>query len=107
MITGSEIVEQLRKALRGEVEVHPVIKDQTWTKIWCGDVRFNVGDWLFTVFNDCNSLDYIDFVIAPNGREAEYADWLDDNGDSTNEDPIDLLTQDEFVALENLLRAAT
>lgn len=106
MINGKEVAEVIRKALRGEIAVRPVVKEVTWTKAWCGNVQFLFGDWLITIFNDCNHMDYIDFVIAPDGREAEYADWLNDNGDSTGDDPMDHLTPDELAAFETLLKEA-
>lgn len=105
MIPGAEIAEVLRKAIRGEITVRPMVQELTWEKTYCGNVQFLFGDWIITFFNDCDELDYIDFVISPDGRESEFADWVDDPS-GNNEDPIDQLTQNEFVALEQLLGKA-
>lgn len=41
--------------------------------MFCGDVTYRTPDgWQIIVFNDCDEFDYIDHVIAPDGRQLDW-----------------------------------
>ncbi|MFM0270154.1 hypothetical protein PQQ59_06185 [Paraburkholderia aspalathi] len=104
-IEASEVVEVFRQALRGEIGVK-LTGEQSWADVQCGDVEYEFGDWRVTFFNDVMDLDYVDSVIAPDGRTAEYDDWF--NRDTFDGgDPIDLLETAEVNALQSLLESVT
>lgn len=100
-ITSQEVAEQLRRAVNGEVTVTLAMwESSTWDEIYCGNVSFMVGDWTIVFFNDCDEMDYVDHATAPDGRTADY-------GDLAGSDPLDdILTAEEFMALERLLGEA-
>jgi hypothetical protein len=58
---------------------------------------YDVEGWRIQFFNDCGDLDYLDEVTAPDGREAEFGDWKDDDGYGVC--PTWLLSKDERDAL--------
>lgn len=99
-IPASEVAEVFRQALRGEIPVK-LIGDQSWKDVFCGDVEYSFSDWRVTFFNDVMDLDYVDSVVAPGGRTAEYEDWF--KPDHIGADPVDLLTNAERNALESLI----
>lgn len=51
----------------------------TWGYGWdsghCGDIAYEVNGWKIVVFWDCGDWDYIDSVIAPDGRKAGFEDF--------------------------------
>ncbi|KXU82436.1 hypothetical protein CI15_33420 [Paraburkholderia monticola] len=96
-IQASEIVEVFRQALRGEIAVK-VEGDESWDKIYCGDVEFMFGEWRIVVFNDCSEFDYVSSALAPDGREGEFDDWWPGS-------PVDMLTMEELAAMENLVES--
>jgi hypothetical protein len=115
-LTGRDVAEQIRRALRGEIEVHLVNPIWSWDAIFAGDVPFLFGDWRITFFNDCDSLDYVDEAVDSAGRHVTYADDFsadyDVNGHElrSGSDPLMYTTglaDDERVQLERLLKAAT
>lgn len=53
-----------------------LIGDQNWRDTYAGDVEYEVAGWKITIFNDCDSWDYISRVEAPDGRWGEYAEWM-------------------------------
>jgi hypothetical protein len=99
-VTGAEIVELFRKAIRHEVKIAAL--DQSWKDAYAGDVRFRIGDYTVVIFNDCNELDYVDSATAPDGREGDFDAWWIENTE-----PVSLLTEVEFQQLTNLLENAT
>jgi hypothetical protein len=99
MIPTDEIAAVLRAAALGEI---PLVLDESrsWKEIYCGNVSLRIGTWQVVVFNDCDTLDYVDAVQAPDGRTAEYDDW------AATVDPFDMLTSDEARQFQTLVRAA-
>ena len=98
-VTGREIAELFRKAIRREVKIAAV--GESWNQVYAGDVRFRIGDFTVVIFNDCNELDYVDSAFAADGREGDFDTWW-----NTEMDPLKLLTPLEFQQLENLLERA-
>ena len=98
-VTGPEIANLFRKAIRHEVKIEAL--GESWKSVYAGDVRFRIGDYLVTIFNDCNELDYIDSATAPDGREGDFDAWW-----NSETEPLTLLTAQEYQQLENLLESA-
>lgn len=99
-VCGSELVELFRKAIRREVKI--VAIGTSWKDVYAGNVRFRIGGYTVTIFNDCNELDYIDSATAPDGREGDFDTW-----DNASAEPVSLLTDLEHLQLENLLERAS
>lgn len=96
----SDVVEQLRKAIRGEVAVS-LVGNIGWDETYAGDCEFRVGDWTIVFFNDCDELDYCDRASAPDGRVGDFDEWMD-----IGHDPIGMLDSSEIAELEALLSSA-
>ncbi len=98
-VTGPEVVELFRKAVRREVKI--VALGASWNDVYAGDVRFRIGDYTVVIFNDCAELDYVDSATAPDGREGDFDAWQ-----NAGAEPVSLLTELEYQQLENLLERA-
>lgn len=60
---------------RGEVTLRPV--GETWDEVFAGNVEFEASNgWLLTVFNDCDSWDYIDEIRSNDGRSLKYEEMV-------------------------------
>jgi hypothetical protein len=99
-VTGEEIAESFRKALRLEVRITAV--GRRWKEVYAGDVTFRVGDYKVVIFNDCNELDYVDSATAPDGRAGEFDAWW-----ISRTEPLSLLNDREKQLLQDLLDSAT
>lgn len=102
LIPVDEIVQKLRDAINGKIEIECV--GQTWNDTYAGEVQFWLGDWKIEIFNDCDSFDYINWVEAPDGRRATFEDWWE--GKEVPECPERQLSGDEIDKLTELLEAA-
>jgi hypothetical protein len=98
-VSGPELAELFRKAIRHEVKIAAI--GNSWKDVYAGDVRFRIGEYTVTIFNDCNELDYVDSAIAPDGREGDFDAWY-----NAGVEPVSLLTDVEHLLLENLLERA-
>ncbi len=98
-IPGAEIAELFRSALRGETKIFTV--GGSWTEIYAANVEVRIDGYKLAIFNDCNQVDYVDSATAPDGRIADFDDWM-----IGNDEPIDLLTDEEQDRLEALMEAA-
>ena len=98
-VTAQEVAELLGRAIRGEVSIALAGDNAcTWDEVYCGSVAFMIGDWRVVFFNDCDELDYVEFVQAPDGRTADY--------ETLDPDALQLLPWEEVAVLENLLVGA-
>lgn len=73
-VSCDEVKELLRQVGNGEVV--PKLKDPTVTWADAGDIGYIVDGWEVVIFNDCDDWDYVDSVIAPDGRCGEFDDWF-------------------------------
>ena len=87
----------LRKFLRDEVRLAP--GETPWTEAYAGDVSFLCGDYKVTFFNDCDSLDYTDSIERQGVKIWDYAA-------ADGRDPLNELTGEEQMRLEEILKAA-
>lgn len=100
-IDSTEVAELFRSAMRGAIAVK-LTGSRSWADVYCGNVEFSFGTWRVTLFNDVMELDYVDSVVAPDGRTAEYDDWFKS---PLGMDPTDHLNRGERIALEAILEA--
>jgi hypothetical protein len=98
-VTGEEIAELFRKALRLELRIAAV--GQRWKEVYAGNVTFRVGDYKVVIFNDSNELDYVDSATAPDGRAGEFDAWW-----TSRTEPVSLLSDREKRLLQDLLESA-
>lgn len=100
-VTHEEVVELLKLI----VDSPDLLKlvDRSWDEVFAGEVEFRFCGWEITLFNDCDGLDYVDSVRAPDGRFGEFDDWV---SRYRTRYPLDDLDGDEFRSLESALKAA-
>lgn len=103
MIPVDEIVGVLRESIAGRVPVR--CAGPTWREMYAGDVSFWFGEWKIEIFNDCDSFDYINSVVAPDGRSAVFEDWWENK--EVPDCPESRLSESEIAKLTELLEAAT
>lgn len=97
-LKGAEVAEQIKRAVRGEVEVILEDKDRSWNEVWAGDCGVYVGDWHMVFFNDCDSLDYCEKATRSDGRSGSIKDW-----NEPYQQPLDLLTHQEYETFQKIL----
>ncbi|WP_439899669.1 DUF7693 family protein [Pseudomonas reactans] len=72
----------------------------SWDEIYAGHFVVSVEGWRISIYNDCDTLDYCEECVSPEGRR-----WSFDAGDRFGTDPIALLSTWEHQTLERLLKA--
>lgn len=102
-VSNAEVLDLLRAVGKGECIPHLKDPALTWKAVYAGEVAYAVGGWQVSVFNDCDSWDYIDSVEAPDGRTGEYEDWYDEGGESPQ--PDDLLYAEDAACYQRMQRA--
>lgn len=75
---------------------------RTWDEIWAGNVTFYSDGYWIVIFNDSDDLDYIDSVLAPDGRFGTFDIWYDNN-DTEGNLPF---SQEEWNALYAICKQA-
>ncbi|MCA8045492.1 DUF7693 family protein [Burkholderia arboris] len=105
-ISADEVADVLRQGLRGKIAIE-LLGDRSWSDVWCGNIEYAFGDWRITFFNDVMELDYVDRVVAPDGRTIEYDQFDVPEGETLIQDPVDLLSEDERALLESRLVSIT
>lgn len=83
-LPAEDVRQQMRKALRGEVQVTIKPGTDTWDDTYAGNVEFLFGDWEIMVFNDCDSFDYVDSATASDGRAGAYESWAQEELPATS-----------------------
>lgn len=90
-VKSEEVKELLIKVGRREAIPELINPLRTWEETFCGNVPYTVDGWEIVIFNDCNSWDYIDSVVAPDGRIGDYLDWFEDKDFTQSNQPDDCL----------------
>ena len=63
-----ELKKVIRKIISGEEGI--AVLDKSWDDTFAGTVRFVTETWwVLDIFNDCDSLDYLEGVITPEGQK--------------------------------------
>lgn len=74
--TEEELLEFLKAIEEGTIALQP--EECIPQDIYAGDVPYTASNgWRITIFNDCNEWDYVDRVIAADGRSLRF-DEIDD-----------------------------
>jgi len=97
-LTSHEVVEQIRRAIRGEAVVKLAPTYKKGINYYNGQQAFYVGDWFMIFFNDSGELDYCDLAQSPDGRMSDYCYFYD-----TKQEPIEMLTEDELCQFQEIL----
>ena len=72
-ITEEELLEFLKAIEEGTIALQP--EECIPQDIYAGNVPYTASNgWRITIFNDCNEWDYVDRVIAPDGRSLRFDD---------------------------------
>ena len=107
-VSTEEVVELLRKVGNGAVTPKLADHERTCTSVFCGNVEYVVDGWIVVVFIDCNDWDYVDSVVAPDGRKGEFEDWFGDkdkDGNCECRQPDDLLNAEDSACYLRMVDA--
>lgn len=95
-VSPREVAGILRKIIAGEAK----IKFEP-TYYWAGRlttvVNFRANDYLVSLFVDSGELDYIDYVVTPDGLKGDDDYWELD--ECTSPEPLQLLSERELELL--------
>lgn len=91
----SQVLREVTLGLRAMVKVG----NQTWDEVYACHFVVAVEGWRITLYNDCDTLDYCEECVSPDGRR-----WSFDSGDRFGTDPIALLSTWEHRTLEQMLK---
>src|SRR5262252_4731045 len=70
-IPEEELLEFLKAIEAGTILLQP--EESIPQDIYAGNVPYTASNgWRITIFNDCNEWDYLDHVIAPDGRSLSF-----------------------------------
>jgi len=72
---------------------------ESWDEVYAGHFLVDIDGWQVSIFNDCDTLDYCEECVSPEGRR-----WSFDSGDRFGTDPVALLSTWEHQTLERLLK---
>lgn len=75
------------------------VGQQSWEKVYTGHFLVDIDGWQISIFNDCDTLDYCEECISPDGRR-----WSFNSGDRFGTDPVALLSTWEHQTLEQMLK---
>ena len=99
-LDAASIDALLRTVIEEQRTIHVI--GERWDDVFAGNVVFVIqpGDYYITIFNDCDSLDYVD-SIRRGGKEVRYDDW-----EKAGEQPLNYgrptsLTVEEFAKLQD------
>ena len=96
-LTAREAYQILRDIAQG-VRTMRRIGQQSWAEICCGLMTVEADGWVFTFYNDCDTLDYCNSCYAPDGRA-----YIFDSSQLYGTDPVELMSTWELQKLEKLL----
>lgn len=91
-IPAAEVLAILRAGIHRALPL-AILSTEPWGAYPYFD--FSIGGWNFSVFEDAGDFDYIETVLAPDGRSGQFADW--------DPSPENYLTDEERATLERML----
>lgn len=98
-LSAREICQVLRKVTFGRRRMTKV-HQPSWDEVYAGHFRVDIDGWQVSIFNDCDTLDYCEECLSPDGRR-----WTFNAGDRYGTDPVSMLSSWEHQTLERLLKA--
>ena len=102
-LPAAEAAAVLREVMEGTRPVRPAGRGRGLISVAVGEWNALAGDTEIAFFITHASLDYVFRMRDAAGREAGFTDWLARDGSN----PLDLLDDDERLALELRLRDAS
>jgi hypothetical protein len=109
-IKDEEIANILRRVASGESKPQLINPSHSWGETYAGNVGFLVEGWKIVVFNDCDSWDYIDSVVSPDGRTWDYSQWYQTHPNYNTDLPVTppegFLSSNEFERMVGAFEAA-
>lgn len=95
-LTAREVYQILKDvALGTRIMTRAIL---SWSEIYHGLMSVEIDGWQLTLFNDCDTLDYCESCMSPDGRVGTLETWQ-----RYGTDPVDLLSGWERERLERLL----
>ncbi|MGY2138893.1 DUF7693 family protein [Pseudomonas reactans] len=98
-LSAREVCQVLRE-VTFERRTMTKVSQASWDEIYAGHFVVSVEGWSISIYNDCDTLDYCEECVSPDGRR-----WSFDSGDRFGTDPIALLSTWEHQTLEHLLKS--
>ena len=98
-LTARDVCQILREVTFGRRTMNKV-GSQAWDEVYACHFIVDVEGWRITLYNDCDTLDYCEEAVSPDGRR-----WAFDPGDRFGTDPVALLSTWELQTLETMLKA--
>ena len=69
------IIALLTLIAYGDIKLQLKNPEETWESVYAGNVKYVTTDGVnITIFNDCNSFDYIDTIVFVDGEIYDYED---------------------------------
>jgi hypothetical protein len=97
-LTARDVCQVLREVTFGR-RLMAKIGSRTWDEIYACHFLVEVDGWRISLYNDCDSLDYCESAISPDGQL-----WRFESGDRLGTDPVALLSTWEHHTLERMLK---
>jgi hypothetical protein len=85
-LSAREICQVLRDVTfkqRRMTKVH----QPSWDEVYAGHFLVDIDGWQVSIFNDCDTLDYCEECLSPDGRR-----WTFNAGDRYGTDPVSMLS---------------
>ena len=98
-LSAREVCQVLRE-VTFERRTMTKVGHASWDEVYAGHFVVSVEGWHISIYNDCDSLEYCEDCVSPDGRR-----WSFESGDRFGTDPVALLSTWEHQALERLLKA--
>ncbi|WP_426111988.1 DUF7693 family protein [Pseudomonas sp. DSP3-2-2] len=98
-LTAREVCQVLCEVTFGR-RVMSKLGAKAWDEVYACHFIVDVDGWRITLYNDCDTLDYCEECMSPDGRR-----WAFDPGDRFGTDPVALLSTWEHRALERFLKS--
>ncbi|WP_421666678.1 DUF7693 family protein [Pseudomonas lactis] len=98
-LSAREVCQLLREVIFERRSMTKVGKT-SWDEVYAGHFVVSVEGWHISIYNDCDTLDYCEECVTPDGRR-----WSFEAGDRFGTDPVALLSTWEHQTLERLLKA--
>ncbi|WP_062382821.1 DUF7693 family protein [Pseudomonas abietaniphila] len=98
-LTAREVCQALREVTFGRRTMSKV-DGEPCTEMYACHLTVDVEGWHITLYSDCDTLNYCEEALCPDGRR-----WAFDPGDRYGTDPVALLSTWENQTLERMLKA--
>jgi broad specificity phosphatase PhoE len=98
-LSAREVCQVLRE-VTFERRMMTKVHQASWDEVCAGHFLIDIDGWQVSIFNDCDTLDYCEECLSPDGRR-----WTFNAGDRYGTDPVAMLSTWEHQTLELMLKA--